>query len=119
MSRFEENEDNRKNIQEVFRHYSQTLIMDMDVKQIADAADMIVAGYAYFWKKDAVEVFDLNDLDKSYYSKQPSSIFSNVSRCRRYHFILLSAKYRNAGRIGKDDQRIQQGRFLKSAWAEN
>ena len=79
MSRFEENEDNRKNIQEVFRYYSQTLIMDMDVKQIADAADMIVAGYAYFWKKDAVEVFDLNDLDKKAIIQNNRVVYSRMS----------------------------------------
>ena len=38
--------------------------MNNSMKEIADAADMIIAGYAYFWKKDAVEVYDLNDLNK-------------------------------------------------------
>ena len=36
----------------------------MNAKEIADKADMIVAGYAYFQKDEYVEVIDLNDLNK-------------------------------------------------------
>ena len=46
---------------------------------IADAADMIVAGYAYFWKKDAVEVFDLNDLDKKAIIQNNRVVYSLMS----------------------------------------
>ena len=38
--------------------------MNMDVKKIADDADMIVAGYAYNVKDDYVEVMDLSDINK-------------------------------------------------------
>ncbi len=36
----------------------------MNVKQIADEADMIVAGYAYKNKGDYIEVIDLSDISK-------------------------------------------------------
>ncbi len=36
----------------------------MSAEQIADQADMIVAGYAYRLQEDYVEVIDLNDTDK-------------------------------------------------------
>ena len=36
----------------------------MNAKEIADKADMIVSGYAFFQKDDYVEVIDLNDLNK-------------------------------------------------------
>ena len=36
----------------------------MNAKEIADAADMIVAGYAYRIADDYVEVIDINDLSK-------------------------------------------------------
>ena len=36
----------------------------MSAEQIADQADMIVAGYAYRLHEDYVEVIDLNDTDK-------------------------------------------------------
>ncbi len=36
----------------------------MSAREIADAADMIVAGYAYRWVNDYIEVIDINDLDK-------------------------------------------------------
>lgn len=35
----------------------------MSVKEYADAADMIIAGYAYLKKDGYVEVVDLNNLD--------------------------------------------------------
>lgn len=36
----------------------------MSVQEIAQSADMIVAGYAYTVQKDYIEVVDLNDLAK-------------------------------------------------------
>ena len=36
----------------------------MNAREIADEADMIVAGYAYKLIDDYVEVIDINDLDK-------------------------------------------------------
>ena len=36
----------------------------MTEKEIADSADMIVAGYAYTIRADYIEVTDLNDLNK-------------------------------------------------------
>lgn len=36
----------------------------MSVQEIAQSADMIVAGYAYTVQKDYIEVVDLNDLSK-------------------------------------------------------
>lgn len=36
----------------------------MNVKEIADSADMIVAGYAYTVKRDYIEVIDLHDLNR-------------------------------------------------------
>ena len=36
----------------------------MSIQQIADDADMIVAGYAYKVKDGYVEVIDLNDINK-------------------------------------------------------
>ena len=36
----------------------------MSAKEIADGADMIVAGYAYTIKEEYIEVIDLNDLSK-------------------------------------------------------
>ena len=36
----------------------------MTGKEIADGADMIVAGYAYTIRADYIEVTDLNDLNK-------------------------------------------------------
>ena len=36
----------------------------MSVKEIAEAADMIVAGYAYTRKDGYIEVIDLENLDK-------------------------------------------------------
>ena len=36
----------------------------MNAEQIADRADMIVAGYAYLLEEDYVEVIDLNNTDK-------------------------------------------------------
>ena len=53
--------------------------MNNSVKEIADAADMIVAGYAYFWKKDAVEVIDLNDLNKKAIIQNNRVIYSLMS----------------------------------------
>ncbi len=37
----------------------------MSVQEIADRADMIVAGYAYTMKQDYIEVVDLNDPKKT------------------------------------------------------
>ena len=36
----------------------------MNAKEIADAADMIVAGYAYTMREGYIEVVDLNDTGK-------------------------------------------------------
>ena len=36
----------------------------MSVQEIAQSADMIVAGYAYTVQKDYIEVVDLNDMAK-------------------------------------------------------
>lgn len=36
----------------------------MSAREIADHADMIVAGYAFTVKEDYIEVTDLNDLNK-------------------------------------------------------
>ena len=36
----------------------------MNIKEIADGADMIVAGYAYTIKNEYIEVIDLNNPDK-------------------------------------------------------
>ena len=36
----------------------------MNAKEIADAADMIVAGYAYTIRDGYIEVVDLNDMGK-------------------------------------------------------
>lgn len=36
----------------------------MSAKEVADAADMIVAGYAYKRIDDYIEVIDINDLTK-------------------------------------------------------
>lgn len=37
----------------------------MSVKEIADQADMIVAGYAFKVLKDHIEITDLNNLSKT------------------------------------------------------
>ena len=41
----------------------------MSAEQIADQADMIVAGYAYRLHEDYVEVIDLNNTDKKDYRR--------------------------------------------------
>ena len=38
----------------------------MSVKEIADQADMIVAGYAFKVLKDHIEITDLNNLGRLY-----------------------------------------------------
>ena len=37
----------------------------VDVKQVADAADMIVNGYAFTRENDQIRILNLNNLDKA------------------------------------------------------
>ena len=51
----------------------------MSVKEIADQADMIVAGYAFKVLKDHIEITDLNNLSKTAVTQNDELVESVMS----------------------------------------